>query len=313
MGLAVHNYHSTHKGFPIGMEMHPNGLNVTVATFFVRLLPYVEENALHDRWQFPDPAWTGGRPENAFKELNATADIATSRAATNVPVFLCPSDRFGENPFFLPGPPAAFPSTSANGAFAGWYSATSYAGNYGEGSYFTQNSQFPIRPNGALFVTGLSPQLTKGGTAGSALHALADNHHNISPVSGRTITDGTSHTLMLGEKFHEDTVFDSWTSSNSGFKMHQISAWGWQGGMKGSAGIFCSSAVPINVSVSFWSVTPNILAQDSRFNSWGSGHPGGLNVVFCDGSGQFINDQISPITLSSLSTRNGGETVSDSL
>ena len=305
LGLAAHNHHSARKSFPLGMEMHPNSLSITVATFFIRLLPYVEETALHDRWSFPDPSWSGGRPENAFRDLNVTNDPATSPAATIIPVFICPSDRFEANPFQLVGPPAAFGSTSANGAFAGWYSATSYAGNYGEGSYFVLNSQFPIRPNGIFFVTGSNSQLATG------LHEDADNHHDLSPISGRKITDGTSHTLMFGEKFHEDQVFDTWTSQNSGFKMHQVSTWAWAGGMKGTATIFCSSAVPINASVSFWKTTPDITAQDSRFNSWGSGHPGGVNFVFCDGSARFISDDISPVTLSAYSTRANGEVVSE--
>lgn len=311
LGLGAHNYHGTHKSFPLGMEMIGN-LSITRATVFIRLLPYVEENALHDRWEFPDPNWSGGRPESAFREMNVTDNVATSRAATIIPVFLCPSDRIEQNPFLLEGSPAAFGSTTSNGAFRGYYSGTSYAGNYGEGSYYVQNSQFPIRPNGALFVTGPSPQLAKGGTPGSALHTLADNHQSISAVSGRHITDGTSHTLMFGEKFHEDQIFDGWSSNNSGFKMHQVSTWAWAGGMKGAATIFCSSAVPMNVTVSFWSNSPSLLAQDSRFNSWGSGHTGGVNFVFCDGSGQFISDDISLITLSQLSTRAGGETVNES-
>jgi prepilin-type N-terminal cleavage/methylation domain-containing protein/prepilin-type processing-associated H-X9-DG protein len=312
LGLAAHNYHGTIKSFPIGMEMHPNSLSVTVATFFVRLLPYVEESGIYDRWSFPDPNWSGGRPEAAFSDLNVTAEPATSRAATIINVFICPSDRFEANPFLLQSSPAAFGSTTSSGAFGGLYSGTSYAGNYGEGSYYVQNSQFPIRPNGVLFVTGHSSQLTKGGTAGSALHTLADNHQGLSGISGRQITDGMTHTLMVGEKFHEDVVFDTWSSNNSGFKMHQVSTWAWAGGMKGAATIFCSSAVPMNASVTYWSAAPNIAAQDSRFNSWGSGHPGGVNFVFCDGSARFINDDISPITLSALSTRAGSETLSGS-
>jgi prepilin-type processing-associated H-X9-DG protein len=167
---------------------------------------------------------------------------------------------------------------------------------------------FPIRPNGIFFATGSSPLLAKGGTPGSALHELADDHRNLSAVA--KVPDGSSLTLLMGEKLHEDPVFDSWNSFHSGFKMHKVSTWAWAGGLKGAATVFCSSAVPMNRRVSYWSATPALLAQDSRFNSWGSGHPGGVNFVFCDGAARFISDHISQLTLSQLSTRDGVEVVS---
>lgn len=303
--LAALNYHNSHGSFPYGMRMHATDV-LTQSTFFISLLPYVEETALYDQWQFPDPAWTGGRPDSAFSNgPNATADLSTSRAATIIPAFLCPSDRFEENPFLLTGSPSAFGSATSNGAFGGYYSATSYAGNYGEGSFFLLNSQFPIRPNGVLYLTGSNKQLGKG--SGSGIHTLADDHQNLPPVSIRHITDGTSSTLMIGEKFHEDTVFDGWTSNNSGFKMYQVSTWAWGGGLKGAATIFCSSAVPMNRSVEDFGTGQSFLGQDGRFNSWGSGHPGGVNFVFCDGSARFISDNVSQITLAQISTRAGDE------
>lgn len=309
LGLAAHHFQSAHKSFPLGMEMHDNP-SITRATFFVQLLPYVEQGVLYDQWKYPDPSWTGGRPDRAFDDPNVTADPKTSRAAAVIPTFVCPSDPITENPFLLESQPSAFGSSTSSGGFRGYYSGTSYAGNYGEGAYFVQTSMFPIRPNGIFFMSGPSPLLAKGGTPGSALDPLADNHQNLSAVS--KVPDGTSRTLMIGEKFHEDAVFDTWTDFNSGFKMHQVSTWAWAGGLKGAAALFCSSAVPMNKRVSYWSATAGLLAQDSRYNSWGSGHPGGVNFVFCDGSARFVNDNISQTTLSQLSTREGGEVASGS-
>src|SRR5204863_8719156 len=143
-------------------------------TFFVRLLPYLEEQSLYDKWDFTTPA------------NNVTADASTSRAATKIPVLICPSDQFESNPFSLPGGPAAFPSTSSPGAVDGMYSGTSYAGNYGEGSYYTQFSQFGIKPDGVFFVTGLDTSLKM---PGGGLHASCDNHYNLPPVKMQTVTD----------------------------------------------------------------------------------------------------------------------------
>jgi prepilin-type N-terminal cleavage/methylation domain-containing protein/prepilin-type processing-associated H-X9-DG protein len=302
IGLAAINYESAQGAFPIGMEMMPN-LNLTKATFFVRLLPYLEQAGLYSQWDFK-PTGSG-----RFPTTNVTDNPTTSRAATVISGFLCPSDVFPENPYQLTGGAGAFPSTSSNGAPDGYYSATSYAGNYGEGSYYVQYSQFPIRPNGMLFLTGSSNSLAAS-TSGGGMNVLVENHKDLSPVRIKDITDGTTQTIILGEKFHHDEFFDSWTSNNSGQKMYQVSAWAWAGGMKGTAHIFCSSAVPINQSVQAYTSSPNnIIAQDKRYNGWGSGHPGGVIFAFCDGSVRYVNDSLSQIILTRLSTRAAADIV----
>ena len=298
LGLAAQNHHSAKKCFPLGLEMM-DGLNNAKATFFIRLLPYFEETSLYSRWDFAVPA------------NNVAGTAAASRAATPQPNLICPSDQFVENPFHLSGPATAFPSTSACGAVDGYYSGTSYAGNYGEGSYYTKFSQFNIKPDGIFFLTGSDPQLAQ---PGGALHALCDNHRNLKPVKIGDITDGTTATLMIGEKYHKDDFFDTWSSSNSGLKMYQVSAWAWVGGMKGAAQLFCSSVAGVNNQVRTWTSSPNnIGAQDYRYNAWGSGHSGGgACFVFCDGAARYIRDTVDLTTLARLSTRAEGKTVPSS-
>lgn len=294
IGLAVHNHNDSFKAFPVGMDLM-NGLTNTKTTFLIQILPFVEENALFKSWNFANPA------------SNVTAVADTSRAAKIIPGYLCPSDNFEENPFQLTGPASAFPGSTANGAVPGYYSACSYAGNYGQGSYYFKNSSFPIKPNGLFYATGSDSQL---GVPGGTLHSLADNHRNLGPLKLRRVTDGTSKTLMLGEKNHTDKNFDTWNSNNSGWKMGKVSAWAWTGGTKGVAALFCSAAVPLNYQTSG---TANFIAQDSRFNAWGSNHLGGaVGYTMGDGSSRFITEDISLVTLSRISTRAGGEIADES-
>ena len=275
------------------------GLANAKSTFFISLLPFMEESSLYSQWDFNNPA------------NNVSTVKANSRAAMQISGFLCPSDSFTDNVYQLAGPAAAFPATTACSAVAGWYSGTSYAGNYGEGSYFSKNSQFAIKPNGIFFLTGQDTQLKMPG--GTTLHTLVANHWNLLPVRIKDIADGTKSTLMIGEKSHSDDFFDTWTAGNSGLKMNQVSAWAWAGGMKSAAMIFCSSAVSMNNGIKFYSkgAANDINSQDRRFNGWGSGHVGGVNFVLCDGSVQFIRDVIDQITLTRLTTRAGRETISN--
>jgi prepilin-type processing-associated H-X9-DG protein len=48
-----------------------------------------------------------------------------------------------------------------------------------------------------------------------------------------------------------------------------------------------------------------------RQGAYGSGHGGGANVAFADGSSRFLRDSISLSTLQALSTRAGGEVIAE--
>src|SRR5262249_16486638 len=52
-------------------------------------------------------------------------------------------------------------------------------------------------------------------------------------------------------------------------------------------------------------------ACDARTTNFSSNHRGGVNFVYCDGSVSFVSDSIPLVTLRALSTRAGGEVISD--
>ena len=166
LGDATQNYHDVNKAFPFGMEM-VSGLKNAKATFFIRLLPFVDQEPLYMQWNFTPPA--NSTTASGSINSNTNANTSSSLAATIIPTFLCPSDQFAVNPFHLPGTgdsnkvSIAWPSATECGAVPGMYSATSYAGNYGTGAYYLMNPQFPIIPNGVLFLTGSDPQLAVPG------------------------------------------------------------------------------------------------------------------------------------------------------
>jgi prepilin-type processing-associated H-X9-DG protein len=55
---------------------------------------------------------------------------------------------------------------------------------------------------------------------------------------------------------------------------------------------------------------PGCGPDDGEFSNAQSAHPGGVNVLFGDGSVRFIKDSISPQTWMALGTRNNGEVIS---
>ncbi|WP_425619304.1 DUF1559 domain-containing protein [Anatilimnocola sp. NA78] len=297
LALGIHNHEDTFKKFPLGLDLRA-GATTARSTFFIEILPFIEQQPLYSKWDFINSA------------NNVTTAADTSRAATKIKIFVCPSDIFKENPFNLAATGATFsPSQSQSGnPYGGLYSPTSYAGNYGTGCYHTSFSVFPVKPDGVLFMSGPGTELQM---PGGSLHTLAENHKDLPPLRMAEISDGTSNTILLGEKNHKDIDFDAWTSANSGLKMHQVSAWAWAGGRKGSAMLFCSSAVAINTTVRKLNpgspTSPDIAVQDRRYNAWGSNHPGGANFALCDGSVRGISESLPQQILATISTRAGGE------
>jgi prepilin-type N-terminal cleavage/methylation domain-containing protein len=108
IGLAVHNYESTHSCLP------PGQIRVQFAampkfrgwSMFVQLLPYLDQAPLYNKWNFNDP-------------LDNESSL---RTAAVVPVLTCPSDVVPANPY----------TKTPSGA---QYAITSYGGNGGTKSH----------------------------------------------------------------------------------------------------------------------------------------------------------------------------------
>ena len=117
-----------------------------------------------------------------------------------------------------------------------------------------------------------------------------------SSVKISDITDGTSNTLLAGERYSKDpAVPDSdlsdwrgwaWTNYNSGGDHLGDTNW------------------PINSPAS-------TIGLNSRKTNFGSGHTGGANFVLCDGSVRFLTQTstASLVNFQRLSVRNDGQPV----
>jgi prepilin-type N-terminal cleavage/methylation domain-containing protein/prepilin-type processing-associated H-X9-DG protein len=173
----------------------------------------------------------------------------------------------------LPEPVAQLP-------LQGFYGLSTYGGNAGERSVATASS--PPTLDGIFFL--------------DRSVRLAD------------ITDGTSNTFLFGERFTVDPEFDSRTSvvwPGTG----PLWRWGrWANVLSpgASASVTLSTPVPINYRVPPGTDLP---AFRDRVCAFGSGHPGGANFAFADGSVRFVSESTPLSTLQAMSTRAGGEVV----
>jgi prepilin-type N-terminal cleavage/methylation domain-containing protein len=102
------------------------------------------------------------------------------------------------------------------------------------------------------------------------------------------VSDGTSTTLLIGElSWKGSGCYRPWTR-------------GWDGNASASAKstIYAINSTPYNGSSNFNHVT------------FGSNHSGGCHFGYADGAVVFMSEGISLVAFNSLSSRNGGESVS---
>ena len=269
----------------------------------------------HDVYQFFPPGYDvsgPGRRTSLFVELlpfveqdnvyqrwnfnNPAANQSGGQnalAATVVPVYICPMD-----------PIPANPENRGNG---NWAAMTSYAGNGGARTLMPVNAT-----NDGIFL-----QTTAG----------------IGRIHFGQITDGTSNTLLFGERVHSDGNWDSFLSAPfmpppTDPPFAPINTYGiWAPtGLYGIIDVTLSGQATINYSQPFnyQPPLPTIPPSppppipwasfqpyyENRLAAFGSRHTGGANFALADGSVRFISQTLPLATLQALCTRAGGEVAS---
>ncbi|QDV16737.1 Fimbrial protein precursor [Gimesia panareensis] len=177
MGLALHNYHDSHRVFP------PATINAGLTscttvqgaspllnhTCYQMILPFIDQANLYNKYNFSLPS---SRGKHSSCSTAAPTTDQCSLVTAPVPVFLCPSD---------PGSPSRPTSSGTYYAQPGWrtsYGVVSYAYGGSMGSWKANSSTL----KGAL------------GRNGSAMF--------------RDFKDGTSNTMIFCETQLEKTSPD---------------------------------------------------------------------------------------------------------
>jgi prepilin-type N-terminal cleavage/methylation domain-containing protein len=190
----------------------------------------------------------------------------TSPGATPVKTLLCPAD---------PLPNRGVTTYTGDNGTVYYFAQTSYGGNAGSVSVYWPNA-------------------TRDG-----IFYLNSNVH-IADVS-----DGLSNTILFGERYHRDPVFDFL----SGGSITTYGGWAWAN-VYSMEDQTLSAQAPINYLIPAGvTADPTYYYQNTRLGAFGSGHTNGANFALGDGSVHFLSTSTPQLVLQQLCTRAGGEVV----
>jgi prepilin-type N-terminal cleavage/methylation domain-containing protein/prepilin-type processing-associated H-X9-DG protein len=215
--------------------------------------------------------------------------------STPLSILACPSDQ-------LPSPPTTQMSPLAFATTSSYVGLTSYMGNYTALPFSD-----PSQGLDGIFLTQFSGLTGQPG----------------SPVRISGITDGTSNTILFGERYNYDPNLKPYITaigssgfgqdwSNIPFYVCYSSSYTF---VDLFSGPIASGAYPLNFLLPPCSGSNCDLVQFGiRGWCYGSGHTQGANFAFCDGSAHFLSNGINgtPTLLPALCTRAGGEVIPDS-
>jgi prepilin-type processing-associated H-X9-DG protein len=325
-GVAVHEHHDTLLVLPHGgnhwrcvpiydhdptspnppapdlLAPGPATKDNQLAGWGFQLLPYLEQI----------PLWEGANANQLPLPLTESQKKAYQAMTTVVPVFYCPTRRTARpnqtvNTDYVP--------ETGRGRY-GWSgqrmarAQTDYASAFSQ-----QNHPESIKPKitpdplGTQSGDGVNSshpdwplyRVVGGNTNAGAIIQLTilNVGHARNPypywipdrplIGFNGISDGTSNCLLLAEKrMRSSTIGNNQSDDNEGYTA------GWDHDMTR-----CTTIVPKPDHKD-----PNINQGQGRF---GSSHPGGLNVLLCDGSVRMVSYTVDKLTWHRLGYRNDGQ------
>lgn len=290
IGLALHNYHDSHKVFPpgqitaglaapglnwylqdaVGDYVNPlearalNQVNAHGTSWILHILPYMDQATVYNAWQFYTNVRTNGDNQRAviFQVFDPNNDPLFP-AQTDIKGLYCPSRR---NKMEATTKYAATDRVDPSWTKGG----NDYAGCAGSGIVFSPNNRgtYMLTPaqlaNTVIVGTNLSPYTQHASNVG--IFGV-----NTSP-SIAAITDGTSNVIMVAERqIFEKTTPDIHRSSD-----------GWAFG--GPATLFSTRNAPQNIRPNNNNLNAPYPTAAQHYDEAASNHPGIVQALLGDGS-----------------------------
>jgi prepilin-type N-terminal cleavage/methylation domain-containing protein/prepilin-type processing-associated H-X9-DG protein len=311
MGIALHDFAGIHNGRLPAAMIHSGRYNnpsntpysgpevsykgqpyvVYNHTGFVALLPYIEQSALFQQYNYQYIA-NGSNPYGL--PLGPDPSGNPNRVVGSVPIktYTCPAD---ENPA-----PVVVSSDAAGGFYERGVHGT-YPG---------------VARSNYLFNTGHYTDYDRDWTncASWARGAFGNN----GAASITSMRDGTSNTLAIGEatqQFHTSTAYGPYWGAGTHTAVHGRILQATPGLVQQIGGTTLNTAIeysginaPNGQLVNGWT---DSRAQYTYAWQFGSKHTGGANFLFCDGSVKLLSNSIDYVTVfQCLATPEGAEVVS---
>ncbi len=256
IALATHNFHDVHRKLPYAsLDRQPKETTNTFSTGFIKLLSFLENDAIAGRWDH-------AQPRNSTLDTDGDGYTNFLLQQMKIPTYTCPS------------------MTPPTGPLGG-------AENRGPSSYLF-NAGTPDAQLYAYWSLYSLPAPPKFDGAVIPLHSRSTvpNSPNQQETRMAEIIDGTSNTLLLGET-------DFMPRGVPSVEMGGVWAYGFIG---------------YSFGTTFHAFNRHNHTT-TVYGAFRSQHPGGAHFAMCDGSGQFVAEQIDPIIYKAMSTRAGGEAV----
>ncbi len=301
IGLGLHNYHQTNNSFPLGASLAPHtpGGTYTWSDWGAnaQLLPFLEQGPVYSTINFswaPEPY---SEPTSQDQGYSSPGGFINSTAYnTKLALFLCPSD-----------------------GNAGRVNNNSYHASVG-----TTTNNIDRNPKASSGVFGFQinyslADITDGSSNTVAYaEALVGDTTATKPVrangTGKSGSSKAANLLDVGTAGLANLQTDLLACTNSFTTAFRADDRGyrWGGGMMGYS-MFNTVMTPNGGGQFNWNgcrVDCCVQMQAAHYLPTTSNHPGGVNVLFCDGSVKFVKNTVSYATWWSLGTRANGETVS---
>ena len=310
IGLALHNYHSTHDKFPMGGSKGSDGQGGTGADAWASwsaqacMLPFLEQTAIYNSINFNfECERNGGNNPDLPTCCNSTA------MNTVITSFLCPSDtNAGKN--FINSYDGSVGTSIAiggqtgqsSGMFAIWIS-------YGIRDVTDGTS------NTAAFSEALTSDGRGNGYGNVAAGAQASTYRGNGYMGNGNdpgfiydISAGTTPATIDG---YMQTCMKGFTAT--GGMIGDFRGFHWGLGATGST-LFNFSQTPnggkYKINMCRIGCGPYCNYDNSVSTPASSAHPGGVNLMLADGSVKFVKDTVAFPTWYAIGTRAGNEVVS---
>jgi prepilin-type N-terminal cleavage/methylation domain-containing protein len=293
IGIACLNYDETTKHFPSATIVNPEGVPKGTAAaywgYLIQILPYLEETSLLSAIDL-----------KGFWQDNPNHDLLYN---TPMPVFRCPS-RSDQDITYIENSGSSVATeqpSDLRAHYMGVMGASSGCPN--NSTTWPDNSYTMLRDR----ITGQPACASGGGVATNGVITIgvavgSNGKYVPANIRMKDITDGSSHTFIVGEIAWDVGPQRIWPiGSATGKTTGDLSSYHYS---------TKNVRYPLNTAYRALSTQPDSGYANNDL-SFGSLHTGGCFFAVCDGSVQFVRDEISLSVLKALASRKSDDSTQD--